>query len=173
MLQKLLFKMPPEELQRPRPRLRASAASMPRLAAEVVASSKPGDGVPSDAGAASTKPVKASPPSRWQRLPPPEHQRTLVREAGPTTQRLRKSHSAVLPLPSIRSSRPPEVQPLRCSLHPLHDSSAHRAVHSSLHSSSPAQANADNPRYNLRGCPGYLHSMTYLASARYSPLSKL
>ena len=78
------------ELQRPRPRLRASAASMPRLsfrgtcvAAEVVASSKPGDGVPSEAGAATIKPVKASPPSRWQRLPPPEHQQTLVREAGP------------------------------------------------------------------------------------------
>jgi len=76
--------MPPDELQRPRPRLRASAASMPRLsfrgtcvAAEMVAS-KPGDGVPSDAGAASTKPVKAAPPSRWQRLPPPEHQQTLV-----------------------------------------------------------------------------------------------
>ena len=170
--------MPPDELQRPRPRLRASAASMPRLsfrgtcvAAEVVASSKPGDGVPSDAGA-TTKPVKASPPSRWQRLPPPEHQQTLVREAGPTTQRLRKSHSAVLPLPSIRSSRPPEVQPLRCSLHPLPDSSAHRALHSSLQGSSPAQANADNPRYNLRGCPGYLRSMSYLASARYSPSPK-
>ena len=159
--------MQPEELQRPRPRLRASAASMPRLsfrgscvAAEVVASSKPGDGVPSDAGA-TTKPVKASPPSRWQRLPPPEHQQTLVREAGPTTQRLRKSRSAVLPLPSIRSSRPPEVQPLRCSLHSFHDSSG--VVRS------PAHANADNPRYNLRGCPGYLRSMTYLASARHSP----
>ena len=158
-----------DELQLPRP---AAGEWSVGVAAEVVAS-QPGDGVPSDAGAATTKPVKAPPPSRWQRLPPPEHQQTLVREADPMTQRLRKSHSAVLPLPSIRSSRPPEVQPLRCSLHPLHDSSAHRALHSSSLHSSPAQANADNPRYNLRGCPGYLRSMTYLASARYThPNSK-
>ena len=161
-----------EELQLPCLPLRASAASMPRLtfavervtcpAIEVVALPS-GDGAPSGAVATATKPAKATSPSRWQRLPPTKRQQLVGREASPMAERLRRTRSDVLQLPSIRpprQSRPPAVQPLRSSMHLL-DSSAREH-------STPTQANVDS----LRGCPGYIRSMSYLATARTGTVTR-